>query len=273
MTFALIATILWYFPGFGTGELPATDKERLKASFSADQVVCKQWCPSCATWEESVAAVSNASQSAVREIQSCKPDERRDIVLVGHSLGGRVVAYILAQLGEMGINIQTAVLLAPAISSDDQYASKLYRGCSSIVLVVGENDLVLKWIYPFVAKGASAMETINVLDDETKFSRYVVPDRYIWRQNQLVPSHSASVYIGYLVMCRGGDDAYGCQEASLVNNLGLERSVEAAVKSLNVELSMLCSNIFSAVDNVTRSRQTLNYKFSLNNKDSIGGGK
>ena len=147
MTFALIATILWYFPGFGTGELPAADKERLKASFSADQVVCKQWCPSCATWEESVAKVNNASQSVVTEIQSLKPDERTDIVLVGHSLGGRVVAYSLAKLGELGISIRTAVLLAHAISSGDQYASNLYHGCSSIILVVGENDYVLKWFY------------------------------------------------------------------------------------------------------------------------------
>lgn len=202
MTSAFIAGILWYFPGFGAGELPAVDKERLKTFFSADQVVCKCWCSSYATWEESVAKVNIVSQSVVTEIQSLKPDERKDIVLVGHSLGGRVVAYSLAKLGELGISIHAAVLLAPAISSGDQYASKLCRGCNSIILVVGENDLVLKWIYPFVANGTSAMETIDDLDAESKYSRYVVPDQYIWRQNQLLPSHNASMYIEYLSKVR-----------------------------------------------------------------------
>lgn len=273
MTFALIATILWYFPGFGTGELPTTDKERLKASFSADQVACKQWCSPSATWEESVANVSNASQSVVTEIQSLKPDERKDIVLVGHSLGGRVVAYSLAKLGELGISIQTAVLLAPAISSGDQYASKLCRGCSSIILVVGENDLVLKWIYPFVANGTSAIEAIDGLDDETKYLRYVVPNQYIWRQDQLGPSHNASVYIRYLVMRRSGDDFYGSEDLAHANNLGLEHSVEAATKSLNIAFSMLGANVLLAVDTTARLRKTLNSKFSLNNEDSSGGEK
>lgn len=273
MTSAFIAVILWYFPGFGATELPAVDKERLKASFSADQVVCKHWCSSYATWEESVAKVNNVSQNVVTEIQSLKLEERKDIVLVGHSLGGRVVAYSLAKLGELGISIQTAVLLAPAISSGDQYASKLCRGCSSIILVVGENDLVLKWIYPFVANGASAMETIDDLDAESKYSRYVVPDQYIWRQNQLVPSHNASVYIRYLVMRRSGDDFYGSQDLAHVNNLGLERSVEAATKSLNVAFSMLGSNVLSSVDKAARSLQTLNRKLSLNKEDSPGDEK
>ena len=178
--------------------MPALDKERLKTSFSADQVVCKQWCSSHATWEESVAKVSDASQTVVTEIQSLKQDERKDVVLVGHSLGGRVVAYSLERLGELGVAIQTAVLLAPAMSFGDHHASKLCRGCSSIILVVGENDLVLKWIYPFVANGTSAVETIDDVNEETKYSRYVIPDQYIWRQNQLVPSHNASVYIEYL---------------------------------------------------------------------------
>ena len=257
MTSAFIAAILWYFPGFGAGELSALDKERLKMSFSADQVVCKQWCPQCATWEESVAQVNKASQSIVTEIQSLKPDELKDIVLVGHSLGGRVVAYSLARLGELGINIPTVVLLAPAISSGDQYASKLHSGCSSIILVVGEDDLVLKWIYPLVANCASAIETINDLDDETKYSRYVVPNQYIWRQNQLVPSHNASVYIGYLAMCRSGDDACGYQSTSLVNNLGLERSVEAAVKLLGVECSILGSKVLSEIDKANSKLQIL----------------
>ena len=273
MISVFIAVTLWYFPGFGSGELPTVDKERLKASFSADQVVCKHWCSSYATWEESVAKVNIASQSVVTEIQSLKPDERKDIVLIGHSLGGRVVAYSLAKLGELGISIPTAVLLAPAISFGDQYASKLCRGCSSIILVVGENDLVLKWFYPFVANGASAMKTIDDLDVESKYLRYVVPDQYVWKQNQLVPSHNASVYIGYLVMRRCGDDVYGSQDLAHVNDFGQERSVEAATKSLNVPFSILASNVLSAVDKTARSLQTLNCKFSLNNEDSPGDEK
>lgn len=257
MTSAFIAAILWYFPGFGAGELSALDKERLKTSFSADQVVCKQWCSSGATWKESVAQVNKASQSIVAEIQSLKPNELKDIVLVGHSLGGRVVAYSLARLGELGINIPTAVLLAPAISLGDQYASKLHRGCSSIILVVGEVDLVLKWIYPFVANGTPAIETIDNLDDKTKYSRYVVPYQYIQWQNKLIPSHNASVYIGYLVMCRSGDDVCRCQDTSLVNNLGLEHSVEATVKSLGVECSKLGSRILSEIDKADSKLQIL----------------
>lgn len=260
MTSAFIATIIWYFPGFQAGELPVLDKEHLKISFSADQVVCKQWCASCATWEESTAQVNKASQSIVTEIQSLKPAERKDIVLVGHSLGGRVVAYSLARLGKIGINIRTAVLLAPAISSGDQYASKLHRGCSSIILVVGESDPVLKLFYPLVTNGESVIETIDNLDGETKYLKYVVPNQYLMTKNQLFPGHNASVCIEYLfLMRRSGDDANGRQDTSLANNLGLERSVDVALRALIDE----CTNILSDIEKIEKSTRSVEAKLQI----------
>lgn len=264
MTSAFIAVIIWYFPGFGAGELPTVDKERLRISFSGDQVVCKHWCSSYATWDESVGKVNVVSQNVVTEILSLKPNERKDIVLIGHSLGARVVAYSLAKLGALGIRIQTAVLLAPAISSGDQYVSNMCRGSSSILLVVGENDLVLKWIYPFVAND-TVMETIDNPDAETKYSRYVVPEQYVWRQNQIFPSHNDSVYIRYLAMRRSGCDVDGSGDLAHINNFEQEHSVDVAAKSLNVALSMLVSNVLSTVDKTARSWQ--NSKLQIKQRD------
>ena len=74
-------------------------------------------------------------------------------------------------------------------------------------------------------------------------------------------------------MRRSGDDFYGSQDLAHVNNLGLERSVEAATKSLNVAFSMIGSNVLSSVDKAARSLQTLNRKLSLNKEDSPGDEK
>ena len=47
------------------------------------------------------------------------PNERDHLTLIGHSLGGRIVAKTVAELQRQGIRIQNACLLAAAIPFDD----------------------------------------------------------------------------------------------------------------------------------------------------------
>ena len=62
-------------------------------------------------------AVKNADDEAVKLVDEIRrmPEKRRArLILVGHSLGGRIVARALAKLSLEGIKIKRGILLAPA---------------------------------------------------------------------------------------------------------------------------------------------------------------
>ena len=51
--------------------------------------------------------------------------EREELTIVGHSLGGRITARVLARLAEKGLRVRQAVLLAAAIPYEDPDLAKM----------------------------------------------------------------------------------------------------------------------------------------------------
>lgn len=208
MTGLFLAIVLWYFPGFNSEGLSTEDSEQLQTSFKADKIECIKWLPETANWNDAVGMVDNASQVLVNDIKAMTPEKREELVLVGHSLGCKVVAYSLVKLGKLGIPVRTAVLLAPAISSGDRNAVGLDRGCASLIVAVGENDYVLRFVYPIFANEHVA-DDIEAFFSQTEikskrcaYSKLVVPDQFLHSQSVLFPDHNSSCYIKYLSLTK-----------------------------------------------------------------------
>lgn len=204
MSGLFLAVALWYFPGFNSEGLSDADKELLRTSFEADTIECVKWLHKTADWDDAVEMVDNASQVLADGLKVMIPKKREELVLVGHSLGCRVIAYSLAKLGKLGISVRTAVLLAPAISNGDRNAIGMDRGCLSLIVVVGENDYVLKYVYPIVTDECAVVDMDAFFSQpdfrskKCEYSKLVVPDQFVHSKTMLFPSHDSSVYIEFL---------------------------------------------------------------------------
>jgi len=75
-------------------------------------------------------------------------EERGRTVLVGHSLGARLVVRALAVLAAEGKAMHSAVLLGAAIPEDDTDLPAAPRGCAEpLVCISSQGDTMLKWLY------------------------------------------------------------------------------------------------------------------------------
>ena len=77
-----------------------------------------------------------------------KPEDRERLTLIGHSLGGRIVAKTVAELERKKIRIQNACLLAAAIPFDDPDAELALKSQSMpVISIYNPNDKMLKYAY------------------------------------------------------------------------------------------------------------------------------
>lgn len=96
-------------------------------------------------------AVKNADAEAVKladEIRRMPEKRRARLILVGHSLGGRIIARALAKLSLEGIKIKCGILLAPAIPASDADIERMGSGSEeSIIVIANPDDITLKYAY------------------------------------------------------------------------------------------------------------------------------
>ena len=170
-------------------------------------------------------AAKNADAEAVKLAQEIKkmPKSRRvHLTLVGHSLGGRIVARALAQLSLDGIKIKRGILLAPAIPAKDIDLEKMGSGSEEPMIVVANpDDITLKYVYTIAggedgpAYGASAasktlknVKEISVPEDITKNT---VIDAFWGRFDAVkeIANHHASFYFEELAKVLDGKESKG----------------------------------------------------------------
>lgn len=96
-------------------------------------------------------AAKNADAEAdklANVIKLMSENRRASLTLVGHSLGGRIVARTLSKLSLDGIKIKRGILLAPAIPAKDGDLEKMGLGSKEPMIVVANpDDVTLKYVY------------------------------------------------------------------------------------------------------------------------------
>ncbi len=152
MTMAIVATGVWFIPGWLRSEKPANGVvECVSNAFDGVSVEFKAWDGDNVVWPLAVDAADKESWRFAFEIAMMPAEERASLTLVGHSLGGRIVARVLARLAERGMKVRQAVLMGAAIPSGDPDLAKM--GCASelpVLAVCNPDDNVLRYVYATV---------------------------------------------------------------------------------------------------------------------------
>jgi len=144
----LMATTVWYIPGWmRTQEPQAGVLASVSNAFPNATVEFKRW-DGDRIWPHAVASADAAATNFVAEIAAMPAEARDGLVVVGHSLGGRITARVLAGLAARNLKVRRGVLLAAAIPSGDADVAKMGGGSVFPVMAVcNPDDVTLRFVY------------------------------------------------------------------------------------------------------------------------------
>lgn len=106
------------------------------------------------TWQSNSVKMDRVVENAdafaedVAEYIGKKPEgERSELVLIGHSMGGRIVAKTASSLAENSIMVGQIVLLGAAVDFDIDLNDMIRCSREPVINVFSRNDSVLKYLY------------------------------------------------------------------------------------------------------------------------------
>lgn len=166
---------VWYVPGWNrTTETNGLAFTSCTNVFVDSTCVFRGWDGNHGWWKSARNADLEGARLA-EEIAGLEEDVRENLTLVGHSLGGRIIARSLARLSEKGVRIRQGILLAPAIPMRDTDVVKMGAGSALPVLVlVNPQDLVLKYIFSLSGAEKPALGTDGTPGPVYNVSEYAV---------------------------------------------------------------------------------------------------
>ncbi len=175
---AILAATVWFLPGWHRAEKPAEGViECVERAFPEANVVFKSWDGDNALWPLAVDSADKESWRFAFEIAMMPPEVRTNLTLVGHSLGGRITARVLARLAENGLKVKQAVLMGAAIPSNDSDLAKMGLASELPVLAVcNPADHTLRYVYAMMGgEGAVAFGANGTLAPCINVVEYVTP--------------------------------------------------------------------------------------------------
>jgi pimeloyl-ACP methyl ester carboxylesterase len=189
--------------------------------FSASETSFRKW-DGNQLWPTAAKKADMEAEKLADEIKKMPEGRRARLTLVGHSLGGRIVARALAKLSLDGVKINRGILLAPAIPAQDVELEKMGLGSKEpLIVVANPDDITLKYIYTIAggedgpAYGASAafktpknVKEVRVPEDITKNT---VIDAFWGRFDAVkeIANHHASFYFEELSRVLDGKESKG----------------------------------------------------------------
>ncbi len=223
MTMAVLAAMVWYVPGWLRTSEPAEGVlDCVTNAFPAAKVEFKSWDGDNVVWPLAVDSADKESWRIAFEIAMMPPEERANLTLMGHSLGGRIIARVMARLAEHDIKIRQAVLMGAAIPSDDPDLVKMGRASELPVLAVcNPDDVTLRYVYAIaggergVAFGANGTVAPcdNVVECVTPTNlTHEVEIGEKWAQIPVlkdIANHHEKFYIDYARRILGGEEPSG----------------------------------------------------------------
>ena len=161
----LMATTVWYIPGWmRTDALRPELANCISNVFPKAKIEFRDWDGDRLVWAHAVDSADKTAWRIAFEAAMLPKEDRENLVIVGHSLGARITARVLARLGEHGLKIKEGLLLAAAIPNDDPDLAKMGAGSMRPVISVrNPKDVTLRYAYriaggedafAFGAKGA-----------------------------------------------------------------------------------------------------------------------
>lgn len=215
----MMAATVWYVPGWMRTQEPQEGvMPALTNAYPQARIAFKAWDGDRLVWPSAVASADREAERLAREIEALPVDERERLVIVGHSLGGRITARALARLAEKGLKIHQAVLLATAIPSGDADLARMGAASSRPILAIcNPDDITLRYVYALVggekgiAFGAngSASALTNVVECVTPpdLTEQVEIDQFWARSRTLkeIANHHVLFSLAYMTRLLKGE--------------------------------------------------------------------
>ena len=219
---AIMAATVWFIPGWlRTAEPHEGILECVSNAFPEASVEFKAWDGDNLVWPLSVDSADKESWRFAFEIAMMPPEVRTNLTLVGHSLGGRITARVLARLAENGLKVKQAILMGAAIPATDPDLVKMGLATELPVLAVcNPKDHVLRYVYATVggegavAFGANGTPTpcANVVECVTPTNITSEVDiGGIWAKKVIkdIANHHEKFYLEYARRILGGEEPSG----------------------------------------------------------------
>ena len=141
-------------------------------------------------WEKSVAMAEDTAENLYQDISKKSETERKKLILVGHSLGGRIVIRVLNKLNKKNMKIRQAVLLGAAIENNNSdIPGAVDASIDTVYSFVNPTD---KWL-PFADENRAMLGTgcYDFLD----------PKRFCEIQIDSTTSHDSEDYLRKFEFC------------------------------------------------------------------------
>ena len=222
MTMAIMAATVWFIPGWlRTAEPHEGIMECVSNAFPEASVEFKAWDGDNLVWPLSVDSADKESWRFAFEVAMMPPEVRTNLTLVGHSLGGRITARVLARLAENGLKVKQAILMGAAIPANDPDLVKMGLASELPVLAVcNPKDHVLRYVYATVGgEGAVAFGANGTPTPCTNVVECVTPTNItsevdiggIWAKKVIkdIANHHEKFYLEYARRILGGDEPSG----------------------------------------------------------------
>ena len=219
---AVLAATVWFIPGWlRTAEPHEGIMECVSNAFPEASVEFKAWDGDNLVWPLSVDSADKESWRFAFEVAMMPPEARTNLTLVGHSLGGRITARVLARLAENELKVKQAILMGAAIPANDPDLVKMGLATELPVLAVcNPKDHVLRYVYATVggegavAFGANGTPTpcANVVECVTPTNITSEVDiGGIWAKKVIkdIANHHEKFYLEYARRILGGEEPSG----------------------------------------------------------------
>ena len=219
---AVLAATVWFIPGWlRTAEPHEGILECVSNAFPEASVEFKAWDGDNLVWPLSVDSADKESWRFAFEIAMMPPEARTNLTLVGHSLGGRITARVLARLAENGLNVKQAILMGAAIPANDPDLVKMGLATELPVLAVcNPKDHVLRYVYATVGgEGAVAFGANGTPTPCENVVECVTPTNItsevdiggIWAKKVIkdIANHHEKFYLEYARRILGGEEPSG----------------------------------------------------------------
>ena len=136
-----------FVPGWSSKGNSPVYETKLKQTYPDAKITIMEWDSDDPDWKKAVSNADALVPEVVKYILEKSTQERENIILIGHSLGGRIVVNSAGQLAEKKLKIQQFILLGAAIDYDADLSSFAAASSQKNISIFSRNDSILKYLY------------------------------------------------------------------------------------------------------------------------------
>lgn len=202
-----------FIPGWNTESSPvAPYVSALARIYPDDRITVLKWHSDIKLFRMAVDSADEFAPRVVEYIAAKSPEERSQLTLIGHSLGGRIAINAARLLAAKKLTVRQIVLLGSAVDCDVDLSPVAAAAEANCVNLFSPDDTLLKHIYPKIQYNAPLGFCGAETPPAARFVEYCIRHfgdgmSHIERAESALWIHSALSYLAELYKVNRGDYA------------------------------------------------------------------